>query len=448
VHIIVVGAGQVGQTVALELSSDHNLHVIDNNPDNLDKIPYEIDVTHGDGTELEVLREAGINGADILIATTNLDQTNLVICNSAKLETDLFTIARVTNTDYLKTWRHSAGAFGVDLMLGRALLAAESITRLVAYSSRRQPAREVEFFVDAKIQMAVYEVPENSPVAGQSVEEADQFQHLTFGAIFRDKELIFPRGGDVIEAGDRIAVIGVPDKVDQFGRDIYPSEFDLDISDLVVFGGGSFGYQIVRQLQKYSVDITVVEKNEQRARKLAENLPEALVLHGSATDEGLWQRENLARADMAVGAVNPDADNLLVSLLAKSKGIPQVVSIVHEKQFVDLFESTAVDYVVNPREEVSEEIIRYIEVDYAENITSIEHHRGTVFEVEVGPQSELVERRLSESVSSLSERMTIGAVIRGGKVLTPRGETELRVGDRLVVLTDAEQAEDVAERLK
>ncbi len=447
-HIIVVGAGQVGQTVALELSSDHNLHVIDNNPDNLDKIPYEIDVTHGDGTELEVLREAGINGADILIATTNLDQTNLVICNSAKLETDLFTIARVTNTDYLKTWRQSPGAFGVDLMLGRALLAADSITRLIAYSSRRQPAREVEFFVDGKIQMAVYEVPENSSVTGQTVEEADRFQHLTFGAIFRDDEMIFPRGDDIIQAGDRIAVIGVPDKVDRFGRDIYPAEFNSDISDLVVFGGGSFGYQIVRQLQKYSVNTTVVEQDERRARYLAENLPEALVLHGSATDEELWQRENLERADLAVGAVNPDSDNLLISLLAKNKGIPRVISIVHEKKYVDLTESTAVDYVVNPREEVSEEIIRYIEVDYAENITSIEHHRGTVFEVEVGPESDLVDQRLAETVQSLSERMTIGAVVREGSVLAPRGQTELYEGDRLVVLTDAEQAEDVAERLK
>ena len=447
-HIIVVGAGQVGQAVACDLADKHELHVVDNDPDNLDKIPYDIDVTLGDGTELEVLREAGIDKANILITTTNLDQTNLVICNSAKLEGDPFTIARVTNTDYLKTCRQSPGAFGVDLMLGRAYLAAETITRLVAYSSRRQPAREVEFFANGKIQMAVYEVPEDSSVAGQTVAEADRFQHLTFGAIFRDEEMIFPSGADKIEAGDRIAVIGVPDKIDRFGREIYPPELDTDISDLVVFGGGSFGYQIVRQLHKYSIDTTVVERDKHRARYLAENLPEALVLHGSATDEELWQRENLERADMAVGAINPDADNLLVSLLAKNKGIPRVISIVQEKKYVDLTESTAVDYVINPRDEVSEEIIRYIEVDYAENITSIEHHRGTVFEVAVGPDSELVDRPLAESVQSLAEQLTVGAIVREDRVLAPRGQTQLREGDRLVVLTDAEQAEDVAERIK
>ncbi len=446
--IIVVGAGQVGRAVAVELVSDHELHVVDYDTDNLEQVPYEIDVTRGDATEQEVLTEAGVETADILLATTDLDQTNLIVCNTAKLNSDVFTIARVTNTDYVKTWNKSRGVFGVDLMLGRALLSARTITRLISYRSRRQTAREVENFAGGKVQMAVYEIPESSQVAGKKVMEADRFEELTFGAIFRDDEMIFPRGQDTIEIDDRLVVIGPPERVQDFGRKINPVEVDSEINDLLLFGGGKFGYQIARQLEKHHLNLRVIEKDNTRARFLAENLPEALVLEGDASESGLWERENFGRTDMAVVALPSEQENLLVSLLAKQHGIPQVVSIVREKQYVDLFESTAVDLVVNPRDEVAEEIIRHIKVDFAQNITSIEHHRGTVFELRIKENSSLANQPLQKSISSLYDQMTVGAIIRGEEVLTPRGDTEIIPGDRLVILAPADVAEDIAESVK
>ncbi len=446
--MLIVGAGQVGQEVARKLVSDHTVHLIDSDISTLDSVPRSIEVTHGDGTELDVLKKAGLKQADVLIVTTNLDQTNIMICNTAKLEKDIFTIARVMNTDYLQTWQKSTGAFGVDLMLGRALQAAENIVRLITYSSRRQPAREMEYFVDNRVQMAVYEVPDGSPLAGNSVAVSDRFSRLTFGAIFRDDKIIFPRGQDTIETGDKVAVIGDPARVKEFGQELNPAEVRGKIEDILLLGGGNFGYQIARQLQKYKVNLIMIEQDEKRARYLAEKLPDVLVLQGDAKDEQIWERENLNQVDLVVGAVSPDCQNLLLCLLAKQWGVAQVLSLVHENAFVDLFEATAIDFVVNPREEMANEIIRYIEVDYAENITSIEHHKGTVYEMSVGKSSPLVGRPLREGTKSLSGVMTIGAIVRDSELITPRGDTVVQPGDRLVILADAEKAEEIAEQVE
>jgi len=220
VHVVVIGAGQVGSAIAKGLAASHEVVVVDIDAERVDALQYDADVlaVEGDGTELEDLQAVDIERADLLIASTDDDETNLVACGTAKTVGDPFTIARAKSSKYLTTWRKSDGAFGVDFMVGTNLLTAEGIVRVIGLPA----ASEVESFADGQVQMAEFTIPEDSPVAGQTVQEADRFESLTFAAVFRNGDAVVPRGGTRLNNGDEVVVIGSPESVRLFAAAVAP----------------------------------------------------------------------------------------------------------------------------------------------------------------------------------------------------------------------------------
>ena len=205
-NVIIVGAGQVGSSIAADLADEHEVIVVDRDAGRVEQLNYSLDVlgVTGDGTTMETLESAGIADADMVIASTDNDETNIVVCSTAKAVSEAFTIARVKNTEYLRTWERSKQAFGVDFMVCTNLLAAESIARMLSLPA----ARDVDPFADGKVEMAEFEVGEDSPVANLTVAEADRFESLTFVAVLRNGSVEVARGETVISSGDRVVVIG------------------------------------------------------------------------------------------------------------------------------------------------------------------------------------------------------------------------------------------------
>ncbi|MFB6087798.1 MAG: NAD-binding protein, partial [Haloarculaceae archaeon] len=204
-RVVIVGAGEVGASIAGSLAEDHDVVVVDVDPERVEALTYDLDVLalEGDGASLETLREADVEAADMLIASTDDDETNMVTCGTAKTIADPFTIARVRNTKFLETWEHSEGAFGVDFMVGTNHLTAQSIVRVIDLPA----ARDVDTFSNGIVQMAEFQLAEDSPLAGQTVREADRFDDLTFAALLRPDEVVIPTGNTVLEAGDAVVVI-------------------------------------------------------------------------------------------------------------------------------------------------------------------------------------------------------------------------------------------------
>jgi trk system potassium uptake protein TrkA len=209
-RILIVGAGEVGSSIAGGLADSHEVVVVDRDAERVESIQYSEDVlgVTGDGTSLDVLQEADVAAADVVIAVTDDEETNLIVCATVKTNSDAFTIARVEQTNYLDTWRAHEGAFGVDFLVCTNLLAAQTIVRIVGLPS----AHDVDPFADGRVEMAEFDVPENSPLAGQTVAEADRFDGLTFVAVIpTETENARIAGGDtVIEAGSRVVVVGRP----------------------------------------------------------------------------------------------------------------------------------------------------------------------------------------------------------------------------------------------
>ena len=438
---VIVGAGEVGTSIARNLESDHDVVVIDIDPELTEALKYDLDVMTltGDGTSLSTLRTADVESADLFIASTDDDRTNLVACETAKTIADPFTIARTKSVNYLRTWEVTETAFSVDFMVSSDLLTAENIVRVVGIPS----AIDVDTFSGELVQMAEFEIDDESPVAGQTIAEADRFESLTFAGLFRDDELILPRGDTAIEPGDRAVVIGSPESVQAFANDIDPDMTPGEADEIVIIGGSEIGYQTARLLEERLLSPRIIEQDPNRARYLAEELPNTLVMEHDATDTEFLAREHVDEADIVVAALESDERNLLVSVLAKRLGTDRVVAVVDNGEYVTLFEEIGIDVAINPRQVIAEEVTRFTHGGVAENIALLEDDQAEVLELKLTDASELIDRRIKDIVAEFGGNVVFGAITRNKGLITPRGDTELYAGDHIVVFVESSFAEEL-----
>ncbi|WP_312912799.1 Trk system potassium transporter TrkA [Natronosalvus caseinilyticus] len=440
-RVIVVGAGEVGSNIAASLTESHDVIVIDVDPDKVEELTYSrgILAIEGDGTSLEVLQEAGVEKADMLIASTDDDEINLVTCMTAKTVADAFTIARVRNANFLETWTQSEGAFDVDFMVSTDLLTANDIVRVVSLPA----AVDVDPFAGGLVQMSEFEVSAESEIVGQIVEEADQFEALTFAALVRNGDVVIPRGQTRIEADNRVIVIGRPDSVQVFSKTVVPAEASNEAQDIVVIGGSDIGYHTAKLLEERGLNPRLIEQSSDRAHQLAEILPDTVVMEHNATDIDYLIGENIDDADAVIATAESDEKNLLVSLLAKNIGVPRTVAVVEAGDNAELFEAVGIDVAISPRESTAEEIVRFTQEGKIENLSLIEDRQAEVLEIEVDKESVLAGRSIHESVPELPAEVVIGAITRNKEFVVPRGDTVVEPGDHVVLFVAADALSDV-----
>lgn len=442
-RILIVGAGEVGSSIAASLANTHEVTVVDVDAERVDSLIYGEDVLaiQGDGTDLDVLEEAGVGEADVVIASTNDDETNLAIAGTVDTVGEAFTIARVRETAYVRTWQRSEGrAFGVDFMVSTTLLTAQVIVQVIGIPT----ARHVEPFSDGTVQMAEIDVPADSPVAGRTIADLDRYDGLTFVGIIReDEELLMPSGSSTLNWGDTVIVIGTVKSVSDFSHSVVAGGAVEDADDVVIVGGSATGDLVASLLEERGFTPRIIEWDPERARELAEAHPESTVLEHDATDTAFLEREHVHEADVVVATLDADARTLLVALLAKQIGVDRVVAVVDERQYVPLFEAVGVDVAVNPREVTAEEISRFTHERRAENVAILRSGAAEVLEFEVEADSVLVDSPLQSAVAELPDGVVIGAITRDGAYVPPRGETVIRIGDHVVMFVRESSVEAV-----
>jgi trk system potassium uptake protein TrkA len=444
-QVVIVGAGEVGETIAADLAGEHDVTVVERDAGRVEELTYGLDVlaVEGDGTSMETLEDAGVADADIVVASTDEDETNIVVCSTVAAISDAFTIARIRNVEYLRTWERSRSAFGIDLLVCTDLLTAQSIARLIGLPA----AHDVDRFARGAVRMAEFDVGDDSPIAGLTVSEADRYGGLTFTAVVRDGDIEIPRGKTRIASGDRVLVIGEPDSVQAFAADVAPAEHVGTAEDVVIVGGGEIGYHVARLLGGQGFEPTLIEADPDRARELAEQLPGTVVLEHDGTDAEFLEREHVGDADVLVTALDSDERNLLVSLLGHRLGVERTIAVVESTAYVDLFETVGVDVGVSPREVVAEEITRFTRAGGAENVAFVESDAAEVVEVEVDGDSILAGRTIEDAAPDLPDGVVIGAITRDGAYVAPRGDTVVVVGDHVVVFAEAAVVDAVVETI-
>jgi len=440
-RVVIIGAGEVGTSIAASLSDDHNVVIVDIDESRIETLQYELDILaiEGDGTSLDTLEQAGLQDADLCIACTDDDQVNLVVCGTAKAIDDPFTIARTKSVEFLRTWERNHEAFGADFIVCSDLLSAETVVRVIGLPG----AVDVDTFVGGLVHMAELEIPEESPVTGQSVAKADRFDSLTFAGIFRDDTLMLPTGDTVISPEDRAVVIGSPESIQAFAADLNPSATPDEDEDIVIIGDSEIGYHTANLLEDRSFKPRLVTQDHGRARVLSEELPQTHVMEHDPTDTDFLTREHVDKANTVVVAMDSDERCLLVSVLLKRIGVDRVIAVVDDVEYVTLFEEIGIDAAINPRNVTAEEINRFSFTQAAENMAVLENDRAEVLEVEITPESGLIDTPLQDLVADIDGRFVVGALVRGRSLVPPRGETELKPGDHVVFFVETAYADEL-----
>jgi trk system potassium uptake protein TrkA len=442
VKIVVVGAGQVGTTVVEALHDEHELTVIDLDEARLRSLSHRYDVTtlEGNGASRRTLQEAGLADCALLIACTSRDETNVIAAMFARtVAPEAKTAIRTTDEEYLEVWRERQ--LDVDQIVSSELETAIAVSQIIGVPA----ARQTDVFAEGQVQIVEFEIEwerHEDATIGKELREARIPRDSKVASIIRSDQALVPRGTEAILPGDRIIVIGSPQAAREWSallaRDV------RRVDDVVIYGAGSIGVSVARILLQQDVHVRLVEADGQRARKVAERLPQARVFHATGLDPDFIDRERIGNARAAVFAMRDDAKNHYAATLAKLHGVRFTIAIVHDPVSVEIFEAAKIDVSVNPRLVTAEELVRFAHDPRTRQVAMLEGDRYEVLDVVVRAESALVNRPFRELPMTGA---LIGAIVRDGLAIFPHGEDELRPGDRVIVFTDASRAAEVENTL-
>jgi trk system potassium uptake protein TrkA len=436
-RIVIVGAGQVGSTVVEALHAEHDLSVIDVARERLEALAYRYDVRtiEANGASSKALQDAGIDKADLFIACTSRDEVNLVACSFARIEAPkATTVIRTSNVEYIQLWR--AGRLDVDFAVSSELVTAHAVSRSIGMPA----ARQTDVFARGQVQIVEFDVPEGADptVVGRSLREARLPDDSRVLGVIRGESVTLPRGGEVIEEGDRIVVIGSPQAARAWATLLAPGAGTVE--DVVVYGGGQMGTAIARMLLAQRIGVRLIEPDKERARQVAEELPGCRVYNTSGVDPDFLDRERIGQAQAGVFAMKEDAKNHYAATLARVHGVPFTIAVVHDTISTQVYEHSGVDVTINPRGVTAEEIVRFAHDPRTQQVTMLEGDRYEVLDITTQPTSEYVGLRFRDMPI---RGAMIGAIVRDGTAVFPRSEDVLEAGDRVIVFTETSRVPDV-----
>jgi trk/ktr system potassium uptake protein len=433
-QVIVLGAGNVGRALVDALHDEHDVTVIDTDARALAALAdrYDVRTVEGDGTSKEVVRKADVERADLFVGCSPREEANLISAMVVKRLSRAQTIIRTTSAAYLEAWRERQ--IDVDFMVSPEIETANAISATLGMPA----ARHTDVFAEGKVQIVEFDVPSDASagsVIRRELRRAAIPAESKVAAIIRGGRMVLPRGGERILPGDRVVVIGSPAAARAWSQVV--SSRDERIDDVVIFGAGRMGTTIARVLLDRGIRLRVVDASLERARELAEVLPQVRCFHAHAFDTEFLERERIGRATAAIFALNDDAKNLYGAVLAKAHGVRMTIALVHDEVSVEVYEAGGVDVTINPRQVTAEEMVRFAHDPRIRQIAMLEKDRFEVLDLTVRAESELVDRPMGELPATGS---VIGAVIRDGDVLFPHKTDTLRAGDRVIVFVEARRA--------
>ncbi|MCG7904685.1 Trk system potassium transporter TrkA [Candidatus Thiodiazotropha endoloripes] len=444
--IIILGAGQVGRSVANALVSEANdITVVDQNLDLLTELQNRLDLgtVRGHAGHPDVLRRAGAEDADMILAVTNSDETNMVACQVAYTVFHTPTkIARVRAQGYLDYPKlFEKPAFPVDVLISPEQLVTDYILKLIEYPG----ALQVLDFADGRVRLVGIKAYYGGPLVGNEL--STLYHHMPnvdarVAAIYREGEVIQPQGDTEIKAEDEVFFIAAAENIRSVMSEL--QKLEKPYKRLILAGGGNIGRRLASSLeQKYRIKL--IENNQSRAREIAERLDMTIVLHGDAADEDLLLEENIENTDVFCAVTNDDEANILSAMLAKRLGAARVMALINRPSYVDLVQSGIIDIAISPQQATIGTLLTHVRRGDVAQVHSL--RRGAAEAIEAvahgDRSSSKVVGRVIEEIK-LPKGSTIGAVVRGEEVLIAHHDTMIESGDHVILfLVDKRKIREV-----
>jgi trk system potassium uptake protein TrkA len=447
--IIILGAGQVGLSVAVNLVSEANdITIVDINPKLLQSLSerYDLQTIHGVASHPSVLAKAGANDADMIIAVTNSDETNMVACQVAYTLFHTPTkIARVRSLDYQNNpGIFSQEALPIDVLISPEQIVTEYISRLISFPG----ALQVLDFADGKAQMVAIRVAKDGLLVGRKISEmCKQLSNVDYRvvSIFREGAAIIPDGNTMIADSDELFIIGAPKHIKTLLKAVRQQE--KPVKRVIIAGGGNIGIRLAKTLEK-DYQVKLIELDIEQAHKASEELKHTIVLQGDAADADLLIEENIDETDVFCALTNADEANIISCMLAKRLGAPKVMSLINRAAYVDLVQSDVIDIAISPQQATIGSLLAHIRRGDVVVVHSLRHGAAEAIEaVAHGDQhSSNVVGRAIENIA-LPLNTSIGAIVRDENVLIAHHDTIIQAEDHVILLVADKKRVPEVERL-
>jgi trk system potassium uptake protein TrkA len=429
-RILIAGAGKLGYKVAEALSSNgHDITVIDVDERALQRVNNNLDVltAKGNAAQLEILEQFNMARTHVTVAVTDSDETNLLICMLAKELGCARVAARVRDPAYAKQLDFFSSRFAVDFIINPDKEVARDVMRYLLQGG----TLHIEQFAHGRVGLVEYPVSFRPELAGCTLTELDVFRGILVAAISREGEIIVPHGSTELADKDVLYLIGKTPDLKAFSGEGHSAPKKNLPRSVMILGGGNAGFYLANDLQETGAAVKIIEQDEERSAYLAENLRNVLVIHGDGSDHDLLEEENLAEMDALVALTGVDEENLLLALLGKQQGISKVVAKVSRSNFISIIEQLGIDRAVNPVLISAAAIMRFIEGGQIASLSLLFGGQAEVVEIIVTEASQVIGVSLRDL--NLPQGIIVGAVVRGGQVTIPTGDTVIQAGDRVVV---------------
>ncbi len=440
-RIVVVGAGKVGRVLTEQLAAEkHDIVVIDQDTDLIESLVniYDVRGVAGNGGCYDVQKDAFEDGADLLIATTSSDETNILACLVAKKLGTPHTIARIRNPEYEKQLHFMREELGLSMVVNPEKATAREIARVLRFPS----AIKREQFCRQRFELVEYRVNEGNPLEGLQL--SDLYRNIRVKilicAVARGQQTIIPTGATVLQKGDKIYLTASARELESFFRKL--KIFKARANNIMIVGASRIAYYLVKELQDIQKRMTVIDSNAARCQAMSEKFPGVLVIHGDGADSELLSEERISEMDAFVPLTGLDETNIILAMYASQFPNCKVVAKINRPSFADLANQKGlVDSVVSTAAVTSETIARYVRAmqnsfdsDNIKTLHRLVGGRVEALEFNVGPGLPFIGVPLKDL--NLREGLLVAGIVRqNGAPVIPSGADALQEGDDVVIVT-------------
>jgi trk system potassium uptake protein TrkA len=448
VKILILGAGKVGGTLAENLAKESfDITLVDNDAAVLDELRNKLDIriVQGHASHPDVLRQAGADDADMLIAVTSSDEVNMVACQVCySLFRTPTKIARVRNASYFSRGFFSQEHMPIDVLINPEAVVTEQIRQLLEHPG----ALQVLDFAEGRVQLVAMKAFYGGPLVGQALSFLREHMpkvDTRVAAIFRRGRAIKPTGTTVIEADDEVFFIAATEHINAVMAEL--RKVERPFRRVFIAGGGNIGTALAKAIDPY-FSVKILELNPDRCEELAETLSNAVVLNVDATDRELLLEENIEQCDAFCAVTNDDEVNIMSSLLAKRLGVRQVMTLIGKPAYVDLVQGGEIDIAISPQQATTSSLLTYVRKADVVKVHSL--RRGAAEAIEAvahgdEKSSKVVGRPIRDI--SLPSGTSIGAVVRGDQVIIGHDDVVIESDDHVILFLADKRQVGAVERL-
>ncbi|PRX44851.1 Trk system potassium transporter TrkA [Salegentibacter salegens] len=432
--IIIAGAGEVGFHLAKLLSFEsQDITLIDTSRDNLTYADTHLDIRtiKGDATSISILKDAQVKHVDMLISVTSSEATNITCCVLAKQLGAKRTIARISNTEFLEN-KEEIGftSFGIDELISPEALAAREIALLLNQSAFNDSYE----FENGALTMIGLSLSRNALFVGKTVKEAANiFPDLNFVPIaiqrYGTQYTLIPRGDTQFKEGDQVNFVTLKRGVENLYK--LTGKTKHAIKNVMILGGSKIGKKTAKDLCRNNFHVKLVESDKEKAYDLADELPNALIIHGDGRNVELLEEENVHDMDAFIAVTGNSETNIMSCLVAKSKSVKKTISLVENMDYYQLSHSIGIDTLINKKLLAANNIFRYVRKGEVVAMTKINNMNAELLEFIVKPNSQVCNKKIKNL--DFPRSAIIGGIIRDGEGIIALGDFTITRGDRIVV---------------